>query len=169
LTIDPTEVAVPPSGFVNVRSYVPVMLGPLFAFTLTLRWLESTKLTLFTVKPPEMATVVPMTKFVPVIVKVTVVPLATTSWLVEVGKMIVGAALTVKALLPVPVPPSGLVTVTLRAPVVALLAMVMLTVRLVELTKVVELTVIPAPEKDAANPVPLTKPAPVTVMLPLKP
>ena len=42
--------------------------------------------------------------------------------------------MTVKTLVPVPVPPSALVTVTLRAPVVALPEIVMLAVSEVELT-----------------------------------
>ena len=73
-------------------------------------------------------------------------------------------ALTVKMPVPVPVPASGLVTVTLRAPVVALPAIVMFAVSEVELTKVVELTVIPVPEKLAVSHAPLTKPVPVIVM-----
>ena len=76
--------------------------------------------------------------------------------------MTVGAAFTVKTLVPVAFPASGLVTVTLPAPVVAVAATAMLAVSEVALTKVVELTVIPAAEKVAAAP--LTKPVPVTVM-----
>ena len=56
---------------------------------------------------------------------------------------------------------SGLVTVTVRAPVVAIDAIVMFAVSWVALTNVVELTVIPAP-KDAARP-PLTKLVPLIV------
>ena len=70
-------------------------------------------------------------------------------------------ALTVKTPVPVPTPASGLVTVTLRAPVVAEPKMVMLAVSEVALTKVVELTVIPVPEKEATAPE--TNPVPVIV------
>src|SRR5205807_486844 len=51
----------------------------------------------------------------------------------------------------------------LRAPVAALLAMVMLTVRCDESTKVVELTVILVPENVAVRPAPFTKFVPITV------
>ena len=68
------------------------------------------------------------------------VPVIVTFWLVApwsqrrgLVEVTVGAALTVKTSVPVPVPASGLVTVTLRAPVVALPAIVMLAVSEVEL------------------------------------
>ena len=77
--------------------------------------------------------------------------------------MTVGAALTVKIPVLVAVVPSPLVSVTLRVPVGAPEVIVMLAVSEVELTKVVELTVIPVPEKVAAAP--LTKFVPVIVML----
>ncbi len=66
-----------------------------------------------------------------------------------------------KTPVPVPTPASGLVTVTLLAPVVAEPEMVMLAVSEVALTKVVELTVMPVPEKVAAAPE--TNPVPVIV------
>ena len=59
-------------------------------------------------------------------------------------------------------PPSLLVTVMLRAPVVAPDAIVMLAVSDVALTNVVEFTVIPVPEN--ATVAPDTNPVPVTVM-----
>ncbi len=76
--------------------------------------------------------------------------------------MTVGPALTVKTLVPVPFPVSELVTVTLRAPVDAPEAIVILAVSVVAFTKAVELTVIPVPEKVATAP--LMKPVPVIVM-----
>ncbi len=75
-----------------------------------------------------------------------------------------GPALTVKTLVPVAEVPSPLVTVTFRTPVVAPEAMVMLAVSEVAPTKVVELTVIPVPEKAVAKGAPLTKLLPVIVM-----
>ena len=60
----------------------------------------------------------------------------------------------------VALPPSEFVTVTLRGPVVAVDATLTLTVKLVELFRVTELTVIPLPENATvapdANPVPAT-------------
>ena len=63
--------------------------------------------------------------------------------------------------MPVPELPPGLVTVTSRRPVAAVPLTVMLAVRLVALTKVVELTVMPMPEKLATAPD--TNLVPVTV------
>jgi hypothetical protein len=74
----------------------------------------------------------------------------------------VGAAFTVKQFVHEPLPASGLVTVTLPAPVVAPAETVMLAVTEVEDTKVVEFTVIPDPENVAAAP--LTNPVPVIVI-----
>ncbi len=73
-----------------------------------------------------------------------------------------GLAFTVKQLLHDPLPASGLVTVTLPAPVVALAETVMLAVSEVEDTKVVEFTVIPDAEKAVVAPE--TNPVPVIVM-----
>jgi hypothetical protein len=75
----------------------------------------------------------------------------------------VGTPLTVKTLVAVPVPASGLVTVKLRSPVVALELIVMLAVSCVALRKVVELTVICVPENALVAP--LAKPVPVIVTL----
>ena len=60
-----------------------------------------------------------------------------------------------------PLPASGLVTVTFLAPVAAPEDTVTLAVSEVADTKLVEFTVIPAPEKAALAP--LTKPVPVIV------
>ena len=69
--------------------------------------------------------------------------------------------MTVKQALQEPIPASGFVTVTLRAPVAAPAAIMMFAVSCVELTKVVELTVMPLPEKVTLAP--LTKLVPFTV------
>ena len=73
--------------------------------------------------------------------------------------------MTVKTLAPVPVPESGLVTVTLRGPAVALPARLTLSVSSVDESTVVELTVIPVPEKDAEAPLRKCEPVTVTVWL----
>ena len=75
--------------------------------------------------------------------------------------MIVGPASTLKPLLSVAVPPSGLVTVTLRAPVAALAATDTVTVSCVPLLKVVG-PVTPVPENDTVAP--FTNPVPVIVI-----
>jgi hypothetical protein len=73
-----------------------------------------------------------------------------------------GAASIVKMLVPVPAPASGLVIVTLRAPVAALPATLMFAVSSVEDLNVVELTVTPLPEIVVVAP--LRKCEPVTVI-----
>ena len=67
-------------------------------------------------------------------------------------ELIVGAPLTVKPPTSVVVPASGLVVVTSRGPAGAPPATVTFTVRLLELLRVVELTVMPVPENDTATP-----------------
>jgi hypothetical protein len=62
---------------------------------------------------------------------------------------------------PVPEPPSEFVTVTFRAPVAADAPTVTFAVICVELTKVVEFTVIPVPENPTIAP--LANPVPVIV------
>jgi hypothetical protein len=88
-------------------------------------------------------------------------------WPREAGlvEVTAGAALTVNRLVPVATLPSPLVTVTFRAPVAAAAAIEMLTFNEVALRKVVELTVIPLPENEAARPGPLSKPVPVIVIV----
>src|ERR1039457_3608465 len=108
---------------------------------------------------PENDADAPVTKLVPGIVTLKLVA----PWSPELGlvEVTVGAALTANTPVPVPTPASGLVTVTLRAPVVAPAVIAMVAVNDVTLTNVVELTVIPVPENDATSPVPLTKFVPV--------
>jgi len=79
----------------------------------------------------------------------------------------VGRAVTVQQLLHVAEPPGeGFVTVTLRAPVVAVVESVMFAVSCVELFFVTELTVIPAPEKVTVPPkAPLAPPKPVPAIV----
>jgi len=69
--------------------------------------------------------------------------------------------LTVKIEPLVELPASGFVTVMVLEPTVAPPAIVTFTVSVVEFTKVVELTVMPVPEKVVVAP--LTKPVPVSV------
>src|SRR4029079_13271801 len=142
---------------------------PFAANKVTLRWLESVKVTEVTLHWEGLLTVtaVAATKFVPTIVNVADA-LCAVIGAAEFGEVIVGPVLTVNTPVPVPVPPSGLVTVTLRVPEVALPAIVTFAVRVVAVTNVVEFTVIPVPENDAASPTPAAKPVPVTVTFPLK-
>ena len=69
---------------------------------------------------------------------------------------------------PVPVPPSGFVTLTFLNPVAARAATVIFALRCVESVNVVLLTVMFGP-KSLANPGPLTKLAPVIVTSPVLP
>ena len=105
-------------------------------------------------------TVAPLTKPVPVMVTDKFELFRV--WVAGLSEVIVGAALTVNTLVPVPLPASVFNTVTLRAPVVALDVSVMFAVNEVGLLKVVEFTVMPVPENAATAP--LAKPVPVIVM-----
>jgi hypothetical protein len=136
---------------------------PALALTLTLRVVEFVNVTLLTTNPPEIVTVAPLTNPVPVTLNDTVLPFATICGEADVGDVIVGAETTVKQLEQDATPASPFVTVTLRAPVVALDAIVMFAVTCVAETKVVEFTVMPVPEKAAARVPPLTNPVPFTV------
>src|SRR3972149_6110427 len=90
-----------------------------------------------------------------------VVPLFPSATVTSVIEIVGATALTVKHPAQLPAAVSGLVTVTSRVPAGAFDATVMFAVSWIELTKVVELTVIPAPKLDVA---PETKPVPVMVM-----
>ena len=149
----------PASGFVTVTFLVPVA-APDEMVTLAVREVAETNVVEFTVIPvPENAAFAPLTKPVPVTVTFWLVaPCPREEGLVDVT---VGAMVTVKQFVHEPVWVSGFVTVTFRAPVVALDATVILAVSEVVETKLVEFTVIPAPEKAALAP--LTKPVPVIV------
>jgi hypothetical protein len=164
LTVNtPVPVPTPPSGLVTVTLRAPVVAPAAIAmFAVSCVALTNVvELTVIPVPENDAASPVPLTKLVPVIVTLKLVaPLSPELGLVEVT---VGPALTVNTFVPVPTPPSGLVTVTLRVPVVAPDAIVMFAVSDVALTNVVELTVIPVPENDADAP--LTKPVPVIVTL----
>ena len=151
----------PASGFVTVTVYNPTAPPPLAIVMFTDRCDESVNVTVFTVILFELNdTVAPLTKFVPMTVTVSVVFLGDDEGLVEVT---VGPALTVKQPVHDPLPVFKLVTVTLRAPVVAPAAIVMLAVTWVALLNVVELTVMPVPENEAVAP--LAKFVPVIAML----
>jgi hypothetical protein len=144
------HVNVPPSGFVTTT--LVNLSAADGALTLIVIWVALVKVVEFQAKPPPApvkVTVVPAWNPAPVMVTFTLlVPLATSCGLPLVGEVIVGPAFTVNPLVRVPVPLSGLVTVTSRAPVAAPAAMVMLAVTWVALFRMVELTVIPAPEND---------------------
>ena len=150
----------PASAFVTVTVCAPsVALAPTVTGTVI-------DVALTTVTAPRVMfaspkeTVAPDTKPVPVIVTaVCAEPCALALGDVEVT---VGPAFTVNPFVSVEFSVSGFVTVTFRAPVVAVAATVMLAVSCVALTKVVELTVIPVPLKVTAAP--LTKFVPLTVI-----
>jgi hypothetical protein len=113
--------------------------------TLTVRLVELFRVTELTVTPlPENTTVAPDAKFVPATVKFWLV--APCARELGVTEDTVGPAVTVNPPVRVALPPSGFFTVTSRAPVVAFDATLTLTVRLVELLRVTELTVTPLPE-----------------------
>jgi hypothetical protein len=156
-------VPTPASGFVTVTSRAPVVA---FEATVMLAVSEValTNVVEFTVMPvPENVAAAPETNPVPVIVMFWLAA----PWPRELGLVeeTVGAALTVNTLVPVAALPSPLVTVTLRAPVVAFDAIVMLALSEVALTNVVELTVIPVPENATASDAPLSKFVPVIVIV----
>jgi len=150
-----------PSPLVTVMVRVPTV-APLEMEMLTLSDVALLNVVEFTVMPlVEKATVAPVMKLVPVMVKFWFTAPAS----LDVGEtaVTVGAALTVKIEPLVPLPASGLVTVIARVPTRAPLEIEMLTVSVVALTKVVELTVMLDPEKEVVAP--LTNPVPVTVKL----
>jgi hypothetical protein len=153
---DPT----PASGFVTVTLPAPVVAFPATVM-LAVSDVAETNVVEFTVMPdPENVAAAPLTNPDPVIVMFWVdAPCPLEEGLVDET---VGATLTVKQLAQEPVPASGLVTVTLRVPVVAFVVRVTLAVSEVALTNVVEFTVIPVPENDAEAP--LTKFVPVIVI-----
>jgi hypothetical protein len=153
-------VTLPPSGLTTVNP-LEVRVAPLATFTVTGSEVALPNPVEMTVTPlPVAMAVAPLSKPVPVSVTV---------WLLEpwprddgLADVTVGAALTVK-IEPLAVVPSPLVTVTVRAPGVALPATVMTTLSVVGLVSVVELTVMPVPEKTVARLAPLTKLVPVSV------
>src|SRR6266540_6131330 len=160
----PAQVPVPVSGLVAVALRAPVVAVGLIV-TLAVSWVELLNVVELTVMPvPEKVTAAPLTKSVPVTATFWVVLRYPKSGLVEVT---VGAAFTVKQPEHEPVPVSGLVTVTSRAPVVAPAEIVRLAVSWVELLNVVELTVMPVPERVTAAP--FWKLVPATVTFPVKP
>jgi hypothetical protein len=142
---------------------VPVVAFPATVM-LAVSEVELTNVVEFTVIPVpenETASPEPLSKLVPVIVMFWLVaPCPRELGLVDVT---VGPALTVNAPVAVATSPSGLVTETLRDPVPALPAIVMLAVSEVELTKLTELTVIPDPENPTVAPD--TKLVPVIVIV----
>jgi hypothetical protein len=168
-------IAVTVRGPVTLKTPVPNAAAPPGSVTVTLRaptaavaamvmlavtLVALTNVVEFTVMPlPENTVVAPVAKPVPVMVTFwAVVPWASDAGLTAV---IVPDPVTVKRPVPDATPPPVLVTVTLLKPRVAVGAIVTSAVTSVELTKVVERTVMPALEKEATAP--LAKPTPVIV------
>ncbi len=149
----PAEPA-PPSALVTVTVRAPV-LAPASIVTLAVSSVEDLNVVELTAMPEPKDEVAPLVKPLPLIATVW----ATAPWPRELGLVLVtvGAAVIVKALAE-PVPPSALVTETVRAPVLAPASIVMLAVSSVEDLSVVELTVTPAPKEAVA---PLVKPEPL--------
>jgi hypothetical protein len=160
LTVNPfVSVAVPASGLVTVTSRAPAAAFDATP-TFTVSWVEELNVVEFTVIPePENDTVAPDTNPVPV--TVTFWFAAPCGRLFGLSEVTVGPLLTVNALFWVFTPPSGLVTVRFRFPVVAFDAIDTLTVNEVDDTNVVEFTVMPVPENDTVAPE--TNPVPVIV------
>jgi hypothetical protein len=155
-------VPTPASELMTVRLRAPVAAdGAMLMFPVSeVALLNVTELTVMPV--PENVTFAPLTKPVPLMVMFWFdAPWPRPLGLVE---LTVGPALTVKPFVLVPTPASPFVSVTSRVPTVAVAETVMLAVSCVELTKVVELTVIPFPNEEASE-APLTKPLPPIVML----
>lgn len=148
----PLHVPVAPLGLVTLTSRAPGS-APVAMVTLATTVFGLWKVVEFTViPPPEKEAVAPATKLVPVIV---------TSWRTEPRGRELGfveatvgvwAVATLKQPAHDPVAPPGLVTVTSRVPAAAPGVTVTLTVKTLLLWKVVELTVIPPPEKAAVAP-----------------
>ena len=164
----PASEPTPPSRLVTVTVWEP-RVAVVVSVMVTVRCVEFVRVTELTVIPvPEKVTDeaghVPLRKLEPVM---TMLWLAA-PWPRELGlrEETVGPAFTVKAPIAVALPPSVLMTVTFLEPVVASAEIVMLTVRLVELLRVTELTVIEVPEKrtDALVHAPPRKPDPVRVI-----
>ena len=152
----------PASGLVTITVRAPVLADAsteIVAFSSV----ELVKLVDSTVTPDPKDAVAPLTKLVPLIAMTCLAA----PWPRELGfvEVTVGAPLTVKAFSFEPTPSSGLVTVTLRAPVVAPDSIVIFAVSSVALTNVVELTVTPVP-KDALAPVMKLSPLIATVSVP---
>jgi hypothetical protein len=153
----PVQLPLWPPGSVTVMLRAPTV-APVVRVMLTVIWVLLLKVVELTVMPdPENATVAPLTKKLPVMAMFWLVA----PWPRELGvaEATVGTDATVKQFEHEPAPVSGFVTVMLRVPVVALVAIVMLTVIWVLLLKVVELTVMPDPENVTVAP--LTTLAPV--------
>src|SRR5262249_43161817 len=146
------------SGLVTVTLRVPtVALALMVMFAVSC--VAELNVHELTVIPAPKLHVAPLWKLLPVRMKIgRVSSRAPVLGLTEVGGVGGGGAVTVKALVRVLACVSGLVTVTLREPTVALALMAMLAVSCVAELNVQELTVIPAPKLHVA---PLWKLLPV--------
>ncbi len=146
--------SVPPSGLVTVTVRLPVLAKDsieTFAFSSV----ELTKVVDSTITPEPNEELAPPAKPLPLMTTVSVPFLLPEFGLAD---STFGSALTVNPPASVSTPPSGLVTVTVRAPVLAPASTETFADSSVELTKVVDSTVMPEPNDDVA---PLTKPLPL--------
>jgi hypothetical protein len=156
----PVHVPTPASGLVTTTSPAPVVaVGEMV--TLAVSWVDDTKVVELTVTPvAENEADAPETKPLPLIVMLWFAALRPRE--LGAADVSVGLAVTVKQPAHVPTPASPLLTVIVLAFAVAPVAIVMFAVTCVAETNVVEFTVMPVPEKDAARLPPLTNPDPFT-------
>ncbi len=160
-TVNTLPVAMVPSPFVTVTDLTPVVaVAPTVMLAITVvAFTNDVEFTVMRV-PNDAASEAPLMNPVPVSVMFWfVAPRPREDGAAEVS---VGAGLTLKTPVPVTEAPPGFVSVTSRAPVVALPEIVMFTVTCVLLLYVVELIVIPEPENATVAPV--TKPVPEMAM-----
>ena len=134
-------------------------LAPDSIVMLAISSVEDLNVVELTVMPEPNEDVAPLTKPLPLIATDSLPPRSPELGLIDVT---FGAASTVKAPDNESAPPSLFVTVTVRAPVLANELIEILAVSSVELTTVVDSTVMLDPEKDALAP--LAKPVPLIVI-----
>ena len=150
----PSAVSEPPSGFVSVTVRLPG-LAPASIVMLATSSVDDLNVVEVTVMPEPNEDVAPLKKPVPLITTNSLPPRSP-----ELGDVDVtfGAERTVKAPASEPTPPSAFVTVTVRTPGLAADSIEILLDSSVELTTLVDSTVMPAP-KDTL--VPVAKPVPL--------
>jgi hypothetical protein len=144
----------PPSGFVSVTMRLPE-LAPDSIVMLAISSVEDLNVVELTVMPEPNEDVAPLTKPVPLIATDSLPPRSPELGLIDVP---FGAEMTVNPLTSEPTPPSEFVTVTVRAPVLAADSIEILLDSSVELTKLVDSTVMSAPKAALA---PVAKPVPL--------
>ncbi len=155
------------SGLVTVTVRLP-NVAPVAMLTLAVSCVADPNVHAVTVMPAPKLHVAPLTKFVPVTITTRLCPGLPVVGLtpVTVGAGAGTNVVTVKALARLPLWASGLVTVTVRVPSVAPVAMLTLAVSCVADPNVHAVTVMPAPKLHVA---PLTKFVPVTATVRLCP